>query len=200
MNWGWTNLMNQAQRLVVDFFADDNATALASHTPDYDSAGNGWSEDAGSWAITGNQAYVDTKVDQDEFATIDCEDANVTMVCDLTITDDGAVEHNAGFVWRYSGAADWWILYLDINDQSLVLAKSTTGGGFSVEQIDASYAWTSGTKRIAVIMNGDVMTIQIDGVTKFTETDSDNNTNTKHGLFNRNTITQRWDNFQIINP
>jgi len=186
--------------LVYDTFTDDDAVILPDHTPNVDVEGGGWSEEVGSWAIIGNKAYVDTKVAQSEFAVIDAGEADCTIEVAITMTDDGAaIDHNVGLCFRYSATNDWWIFFFDIggaNADNLILGKYVTGVWTEVDK-DA-FVWNIGeTKIMKIVMEGDDISCYIDDVLITSTTDAHNNTDAKHGLFNNNTITQRWDEFKI---
>lgn len=181
---------------VEDFFSDPDTTPLANHAPDVDIVGGWWTELVGSWAISSNQARVDAVVAQDEFATIDSGRADVLVIADVTLTNDGAGDHNVGLVFRIDAANDWWLFWQDINDGNLRLGKFVLGSFTSVGS--KSFVWPSGaTKEMKVKLSGNSIECFVDGVLEHSTVDSHNVGTTVHGMYSNGTITQRHDNFRI---
>ena len=70
--------------LLQDLFTG-GAGELAAHTPDEDTAGNGWVEDVGDWELdgSGNAFQVDNTPSGQKLATVDVEAADVVITLNL---------------------------------------------------------------------------------------------------------------------
>lgn len=181
---------------VYDCFTDPNGILLPNHAPDWDRLGNGWVAHSGTWIITAGQAHVSVLAAADQMAGIHVGEANPAIAADITVTNDGAVAHRVGLLFRYAAANAWWIFFNEINTANYVLGKITPVGGYSVMGVLAS-GWVAGTRRMRVSLDLGHIVCEVNGVTIFDIVDGDNMGNTRHGLFNYNTITQRFDNFTI---
>lgn len=106
--------------LVYDTFTDSDSTALASHTPDIDTVGGGWTASNGTWDIQSNQANNtgSNPGGPNWIATIDCGVSD----CEFSIDQELPASSSNGFVFRYS----------DNDNLNAVLLSSGAGGYLAI--------------------------------------------------------------------
>lgn len=116
---------------------------------------------------------------------------NMVVRCALSNLDSDA-NVQAGVQFRHVDGSNYWLAYVDADNEIVVLAKvvATT---FSV--VD-SHAWTAAaTAEIEVRAIGNRIRVYLDGVVRIDEVDSALNTATNAGLFSNNSATHLYDDF-----
>ena len=170
-----------ADYLVYDTFTDDENTALASHTPDKDSEGNGWIDDNAGFKVQDNTAQATTT--GKNCSTIDVGNANVDIRLTITIKEN-AVNEQAGFALRADDFDNCIFLrYSPLSDPTELTLVKRDGGGET--QLDA-VAWDPNINDVVemkIVADGDSIKGYLDGVEKVSAINNFHNAVTSHGLY-----------------
>jgi hypothetical protein len=180
-----------AFKIIEDTFTGD-PIALASHTPDIDIVGDGWSITGGTWTVTGGQL---TPPGGTEEAFIETNETDPTITCDLI----PANLTEPGIVFRYTDANNFWELSLNEGNNELRIYKND--GGVRTEEASVATAALVGgtTYPTTLTVDGNDVTGTVDdgtSVKTVTNTDSFNNTETLHGVKSA-TNASRYDDFVV---
>jgi hypothetical protein len=145
------------------------------------------------WGISGNKGYDQYDAGGTGIATLDSSSADTTVQATLS-----AVGNEIGLVARFSDTSNYLFIRARSSD-GYTLFKRVAGSATSL----GNYAGTPANGDVlALVMSGSSLTVQVNGVSRITATDSFNNTATLHGLwaFNAYTTSARWDDFSITDP
>lgn len=177
--------------LVLDLFTDTNGVGLDAHTPDTDTAGNGWVEDSGTWEIDGNEVKETTGTNR--YATIDVGDSDVTIYA--TRTDSASSD--PGIVARFTDVNNHYLFVLNSITNVLQLWKKV-GGSWTQLGTSVAHTYSSG-EVLKLTLSGTSLKGYVDDVLKIDETDGAHGAINKHGLFIHagNYSAVRWDTFTI---
>jgi len=185
--------------LVYDKFTDDDATALAGHTPDKDSEGNGWIDDNAGFKVQNNTAQATTV--GKNCSTIDVGTANVDIRITIIVKENGAINEQAGIMLR---ADDWdngiFLRYSPLNDPTELTLTKRDGGAQT--ELDA-VAWNPNIDDVVemkIIAEGDSIKGYLDGVEKVSAINAFHNTVISHGLFGYHSAGETahlLDNFNV---
>lgn len=132
--WAWQGMPpGEVSVYFEDSFTDDNGVALADHAPDVDVSGGGWTEDAGSWLVSGNQITPnDSEVEHQATCDVSQADGTVEVDCCYT-TNTGDIP--LGLILRGdSDLSNCWHLRLNPSNDRLELVKVEEGQVPSVEK------------------------------------------------------------------
>lgn len=178
---------------VSDTFTDTNGTAIASHTPDVDVVGGGWTEVIGTdWTIQSNTANTTTL---DGTASIDCGAADINLSCEADSNALSSAEiQSAGLCARLSDANNFWAII--INDIGNTFRISEKNGGTYTTRASASVTINGGTfYTLTAQLSGATITAQIDGANEISYGSATlNQTTTVHGIKARRPV-DRIDDF-----
>ena len=171
-----------AAYLVYDTFTDDDDTALASHTPDKDSAGNGWVDDNAGFQVSSNQAHSTTT--GKNCSTIDTGNANVDIRTTITIKET-AVNEQGGIMFRADDFDNGIFLRFSplSTPSSLTLTKRAAASETELAQVNWSPSVDDVVEMKIIADDDDLLTGYLDGVEKLSNTNTYNNTNPSHGLY-----------------
>ena len=125
-----------------DSFSDSAGTQLQAHTPDYDS-GFTWTEDLQGFDIAGDGASAETDGVQgsgDCVATIEFDEADLSLGCDFTRGTDGS--DHGGLCFRFSNTTNY--LYTRVTGTAVEIRKVDAGADSQLAS--ASHTWNSGKK------------------------------------------------------
>ena len=155
-------------------------TSLGIATP----SGHVWVPNVGTWATNGTQGYVTTN-NGNARATVK------TGIADGTVSVTLPVATNAGMVFRYVDASNYWVVgnagqYVD----KVVAGVQTNVLGYNSVGVDGD--------AISVVLAGSSITLKRNGVTLGTPaTDATHATATRHGLYVQSLLTARFDSFTV---
>jgi hypothetical protein len=178
-----TNNIGGVTYLLEDTFTDTNGTALTSHTMD---TGPGWTSLEGSASpvqIQSNKAQSQVTGAAAYQYVAESGDADVLIECTFTLGAAGtAGGHYAQIIFRSVDVNNFWTLRLfNVASNNLQLVR-VQGGVDNVEQ-QATFSIAADTPYLfSVTCIGDDIDCSVDATTLPTETNSFNNTATKHGL------------------
>jgi hypothetical protein len=167
--------------LVSDSFNRTNSTTTLGTTDSYNGGSSlAWQNLVGTWGITNNQAYNAGN------------SANAVSVVDAGVSDCkvSVTVSNYSSVWKFIARASNGTNFLCVTGTSL---SKVTNGSFS--SLGTIPAFTTGDV-LTFVLNGSSITIQKNGTTVLTVTNTFNQTATMHGLSSNNN-TALYDNFQI---
>lgn len=168
------------------FTRANNATSLG--TAD---SGQAWVSDTPSslWGISSNTAQSQNAASG--LTTVNSAVADCTVTAVLTL----GTNTTGGVAWRATDSSNYFFLYLNSGAVYKYVAGSLTGpvinGGYSG-------AGTAGT--YSVILLGSSHTLQRNGTTVGTATDTFNQTATKHGLSNYSSVGVTATSFSVTTP
>lgn len=173
--------------LFRDRFTDSNGTNIASHTPDVDTTGNGWTGETGNADIQSNQLRFTSNVTE---IYADAGTHNV-IVRVLWTSSAGNANRNSLFIRSTDENNGVEFNFREDNQDWQIL-----GGGINTS---GSFSWNTGqTYELRVDANGQDYTFYIDGNVIHTETANEIVTNT-HGVGRRNgSDATRLDDFEIF--
>ena len=167
-----------------DLFTDSNGTNLTAHTPDIDTAGNGWVDQVGSMEIQSNEAAADGN---ERITTVDVENADVEISCDVITPSSGS--RGLAMYFRWVNSSDYWRLFVTplgaSASQNALLLQKFGGTGYQQYNPDAPGVVidNSQTYTIRINLNGDDITVYLDDVEEISATNSQFNTATIHGIY-----------------
>ena len=198
-------LLTQHSTKVNDTFTDSDGTAMASHTPDTDDNGGGWSTPSGAWTIQGNAAEA-TNLTSSDYMIIDAGSADVIMTYSGVTSYAGSTAYEVIYgIFRYSDTSNY-----------LRVSVSPLGGGIGVVRVEGgghntlatgSMTTLSGDNKsfdIEIRTHGDQIIIVVSTATQtktFYLTSSFNNTETICGMeqLGIGTYTPHGvDNFKVL--
>ncbi len=186
--------------LLQDTFTDDDATLLENHTPDIDTAGNGWSVVAGNWTISNNKLV--EGVNTNAVCRVDVGDADVTITMKMTIGPDNSNRCFSGIGFRIVDDDDMWAFRFSGNITTgegeweirewipTPTQRASSGSAIVVE--DQVYT-------LKVVCEGQTVVGYVDGdeVCRY-ESASGNESVTSHGVRHGDSAeTTRFDDFTI---
>ena len=174
--------------IVLDTFTDTNGTALASHTPDVDTVGGGWTSAYGTQEIDTNKVkattYVSFHGSSFSVAKIDASIADVFIEMTGNPYQFGAgidVDYPE-ICLRIDSGGDWWSIQLNVDGDKLriIQRESTT----NTERAFSSVTINSGTDyKVTAIADSADITAFIDDADSCTYGSATmNQTETNHGL------------------
>lgn len=152
-----------------------------------------WSAFSGGWGVSVNQAYTPTGA-IDAVAVVDAgvSDCTVTLTIRTVVGSQGVafrwVDANNGYRTAFfSGNLD--------------LKKFVAGVGTDVPGSPVALAPVDGDV-MSVILSGNSIIVKVNGVQKFSITDAQFQSATKHGMAQAGfgDVTMRYDNFSITVP
>jgi hypothetical protein len=167
--------------LVSDSFNRVNSTTTLGTTNSYNGGSPlAWQNLVGTWGVTNNQAYNAGNT------------ANAVSVVDAGVSDCkvSVTVSNYSSVWKFIARASNGTNFLCVTGTSL---SKVTNGSFS--SLGSIPAFTTGDV-LTFLLNGSSITIQKNGTTVLTVTNTFNQTSTMHGLSSNNN-TALFDNFQV---
>lgn len=189
--------------LILDEFTDANGTALTSHTiAPTNVPATSWSQvnifGTPSIQIQSNLATLIYVTDSNSFAiaNLNAGVANVVITATVTTAAIGRNEPQ-GVIGRYNTSSSFWTFGVSTNLDKIQIMEQTATERASAAKTIAN----SASYNLTITMNGDVLTLDVDG-TSCTYTSSTNNTKTVHGayFYARNTGSYagtKIDNFQV---
>lgn len=157
----------------------DSATTLGNTD-----TGQPWSilTPATTFGISSNKAYIITGNAQ-RHAVVDA------AVSDCTVTVTVSGDTDTGMCFRATDTDNLWIT----NGANLFKRVATNFTSMG------TFAYTTGDT-ISAVLSGTSIILKKNGSTLLSLTDSFNQTATKHGLRNFNSLASRWDDFSITVP
>jgi hypothetical protein len=167
--------------LVSDSFNRANSTTSLGTTNSYNGGSSlAWQNLVGTWGITNNQAYNAGNA------------ANAVSVVDAGVSDCKVSVTVSAYssVWKFIARASNGTNFLCVTGTAL---SKVTNGSFS--SLGTIPAFTTGDV-LTFVLNGSSITIQKNGTTVLTVTNTFNQTATMYGLSSNNN-TALYDNFQI---
>lgn len=205
-NWWYTALTKAAviiillNMLALDTFTGADTTHLNVHTMNI---GSGWTEQNGSWTISGNVATQATSTGSGVLyaATTDISKANARISVKIKNT---AASGNAfgGILGRFTDFNNTWAVMLDWVNGEIQIWDAQS----SVWTKRASKTWAKQYQKwtqLDVEFNGNVITARVDGGYSITYTSSFNNTVTVFGICEQRTTVGpytalNFDYFEVI--
>lgn len=177
--------------LVYDTFTDTNSVALTSHTPDKSPAP--WVAIAGTMDIQSNKASWASGALN--IQTINTGKADCTISCIVT-TAGGIANDQNGISFRVIDTDNRWVAYLNNQGNTVNLLKFVTGtptsGGSAAMTLANNTAYT-----VEVVLSGNSIIMNVDGVQKFSISDAAHATATRHGLYGQ-IAGHLFDEFQVV--
>lgn len=170
------------QLIVDDFTRSDSTTNLGSASP-----GGAWTQDNGTWGISSNQAYISSGSGA-SIATIDASESDVDIRVKVSASAGGG---NAGLVFRYSDANNYWRAFWDGSSGNIFLQKVVSGSGTTFVNTGVTGGFAAGDQ-IRVLASGSSIKLYHEGDRYGTVTDSHNSTATKHGLWINQATPTNW--------
>jgi hypothetical protein len=180
---------------VTDTFTEASDTALASHTPDVDTVGGGWTVQSGSFTVIASTDVCEG----DGRCFID------SGLADAVVTNDGTLhsgtEAGMGHVLRWQDSSHFWQATMNTTSDLMILQEIDTG--VTTRDTDASQSWAPGdTVAFTSTVNGDSI-VSSETVTgaSLSFTSSLFNTKTIHGMrvfVISETVAGFFDNFNIL--
>jgi hypothetical protein len=180
------------QPTAVDWFADDNDTSLADHTPNVVYSG-GWSI-AGTWDIQSNKARLST-TGIPRYAYIETGQSGV--FARVTVTTPASGTFVDGLVVRYKDSIEHYRIVINsISGQFQIVRNSHIGTDVVA---NTPFIPAAGTQyEITCVVVGDEFQAWVDGGNRITHSQDYLNTETKHGLFGDNSAAASYyDNFHV---
>ncbi|NQW16307.1 MAG: hypothetical protein HQ478_02360 [Chloroflexi bacterium] len=180
--------------IVLDSFDAADGTSLIGRQPDVSLLLSRWERGSlyGQWKVDGNASTETSLIGwMDHRLVVDAGTHNVTVEADITWN-----QRTAGLVARYQDNANWIMAWYD--GKFLVLGEATSADGFKVLSRER-FKWgsESTTHHLSLNVTGFNITVFVDGESIVHE-EIDNPTQaTRHGLFNRSTRANSFDNFSI---
>lgn len=166
-----------------DFNRPDNSTSMGV----VPSNGMSWQAMVGSWGIIGNQAYCESHVGTD-YVVVETGKSDCTVKVTLTVAGGG------GLIVRGKDAANHLRVYNGGQSLSKVVGGvETTLLGYYAVGVDGDV--------VEVVVNGSSITLKRNGAVLGSVTETDLETNTRHGLSNigaGSPPTARFDNFSVV--
>lgn len=197
--------------IIEDTFTEGSDTNIASHTPDTDSVGGGWTDGDGTWDVIASTDVVqETTGGGNTEATIDAGVEDYTLTCTVSFLRGTAAARWQGLVMRSDGAGNYLFVAARNDATSGDLVIGSRGADASI------YATFSGiitggfdgkTVRIRVVMSGNSITVQApDGefsdqshtLTSTAATEYGAGCgHTRVGIRSHNDPGGAWDNFEV---
>lgn len=155
-----------------------------------------WSTQAGTWGITGNKAYQSLTTNSDRVVTLD---SGIQGASDIRVKVVWNAGEKAGIAFRAQDASTGFIFFIDAGGGYSLGRKLPS---YSVLGTNASGPATNGqTLEMRVILNGTSITCFANNSQKFSLTDPNFTTVSRHGLFFNpaasGTTLTRFDDFSI---
>jgi hypothetical protein len=144
---------------VADFLATfaDRFTRADSTT----TIGNSWTNDNGTWGITGNQAYLQTSGSFSSAFRDVASTSDGIFVWDLILQ---ASNQNAYVAFRRTSAGNYLRLGTNSTNNSFVLQQVVNNGSAINTISSGPCTWNAGTNKVVVIASGNKYLIYINGV------------------------------------
>lgn len=179
--------------LVLDLFVDTEGTALASHTPDIDTVGTGWTEVVSGITIESNRAS-DNQADRQ--AVIDAGVADCRIRVDLVANS----VNFTGIIFRYQNSTNFLIAGADTIFSRVAIWKNVAGvfTNLAGNTTPAIPQGTAGTLDVRLL--GSNIKLLWDGVEYLDITETTGQSETEHGLYEDGdtwSADATWDNFRI---
>lgn len=175
-----------------DFTRADDASSLGRAT-----SGQTWIPLGGTWGINSNKGYL-SNVTGLKPAYIDRGLADTTIQVTLTKTDATNTLNRMGIAFRITDANNFLFAYF-LTLSQMRLGKIVAGVGSTIVTV-TGLTETSGDA-LKVVTSGNSIQVYQNTTLLTTQTDSFNNTATKHGLYfevgGSNFAVCRWDDFSI---
>lgn len=172
---------------VSDSFTDTNGTGLASHTPDTDVEGGGWTDSGGDFDIQSNQASTNSATTGGVFAGIDGGGiGDGILSADLTPGANGGFSsfNRVGLRFRASsGDNSQWLVRVDEVNDLFELVKLDGVGNPSVIDSASVTINSATTYTVEVTFCGNDITTTLDGGNTLSADDGDNSSETIVGLY-----------------
>lgn len=179
--------------LFKDTMTDSDATALASHTPEVDVAGSGWTITAGTWTINSNQVEHADSFGTSHFAHTDTGTSDVAISATLTTGTEGV--ERPGIIIRFSDSSNYWHILIDEVADQLVIQEVNAGTPTARAFVSVAIALIT-AYQLQVFAVGQTITAVLDGTTVISYTlASFNQFATKHGFHAR--AVEKFDNMII---
>lgn len=105
-----------------------------------------------------------------------------------------------GVVFSYSDLSNYWLFY---SDGTNVYWAKQVGGVFTFVPTPVAFSWPNGVSHtFTVIRSGSSIILKVDGTTYYTLSDSDLDSNTKHGLYTEcgPTESANYTAWQVTSP
>ncbi len=175
-----------------DSFSGSAGAQLQGHLPDYDSTFT-WTENLGGFDIASGGTGVQTDSTQgnaDCVATVDFEDADVSLGCDFSRGTDTA--DHGGLCFRYSSTTNY--LYVRVTGSDVEVRK--VDGGADSQVATASHTWGTGVQKfLHVVLHGTSIRVFVDDAEVIDASSSFNTTATRHGLYCDDEADHTWHEF-----
>lgn len=179
--------------ILQDTFTEGSNTSLPSHTPE---VGGTWS--VGSGTFTVYEATDSVGADGREFAWNDASFSSADAYTAITgrTGGTGATQQFGGCgrstaFGRNNASANRYWFYID-GDGGVFLQKEVAGSSSQLGSSSTIASFSTTTDYLCRLeMNGDAITLDVDGVEKVSATDTAITVSGFAGLYNRNTTTPR---------
>ncbi|MBV9771897.1 MAG: hypothetical protein JOZ32_20160 [Bryobacterales bacterium] len=171
-----------------DDTTDTNGTTWAAHVLNVGALGNftvGWvvtafsgAFNAGTTTIQGNALHVAQTGGVTSIPVAHVETGHSAVTIQVTALKNCS---QVGIVFSYADISNYWIFY---GDGTRLTWGKQVGGHFTFAPSPVSFTWNNGVSHtLKVIRSGGSITLQVDGTTFYTLSDTDLDTNTQHGLY-----------------
>lgn len=152
--------------------------------------GQAWVAVLGTWGISGNLAYVATPdAGGTDLAYVEASENDVAVQVTFTTVDQG---HR--LIGRYVDASNYLFVSAEGGGAAYALYKRVAGVNISL----GSYAVSIANGDVLKLnMNGNDLTVYLNGTSRITANNAFNNTATKHGIGVTSFTTHRWNDFSI---
>lgn len=167
--------------LVLDTFTRANSTTTLGSAE----TGQAWTVGLGTMGVNTNKAYM---VSGPSGASLESGAADVTLSC--LITHNGS---DAGLVFRVSDATNYLMVRFGSGTLQVYRRVSTF-----TQIASQAYSLASGaTATLSVVMSGSSLTVFVNAVQQIALTETQWQTQTKHGLYPGAGDPARWDDFLV---
>lgn len=176
-----TNFASLLSPIVMDTFTDTDTTALASHTPDVDTVGAGWSVPDGTITIIGNETQASTVNFVKAIGVIDTGKADIVGEI-YTKRSVGVNSGQVGFVLRYVDNNNYW--YASQSDNLSIRIHEYTATVLTERASNNTGSYADDTyHRLICITDDETITIQTGSIRASYASATAHKTSTKHGIF-----------------
>jgi hypothetical protein len=181
-----------ATYLVYDTFTDANATALASHTPNKDNVGSGWTDVTAGITIESNKA---SDNQGDRKSVIDAGEADVTIEATVTLN-----AKYGGFLFRYQDSTHYHVAGCNTVSNETAIWENNGGVWTKIGSNADTYS-QGDVLALKLILSGQSIKFYVNDVLKVNITEASFETETEHGLYmdiDSAGADTLWDDFSII--
>jgi len=180
--------------VLKDTFTEGSNTALASHSPDVDLVGGGWTEGSGSWTVVASTDDLQVSAGTTHsLCNLDIG-SNVFRRAFARVTSPSTfatTSSNCGFVFRYADTNNFYLADLEQVSATLRLRKRV--GGTYTTLNSTSFTVSASTQfDLTLSVYGDEVLFDVDGTSVSATLDAAGlNSNTDFGFRSQNNPTAK---------